>query len=135
MASQSAAVQAREQVPPVDIKPLLSKMWPIDAKVTADEIADAISHFFTDQVTDAQTASLLMALHFTKLDLESEVLAKCAAAMRRAAEPIPVKELQDVIERRGRKEGTYKGGLVRYPSAQKRSLASIRSADHQATSV
>lgn len=109
MASQDKT----QGLPPVDIKPLLSKLWPINATVTADEIADAISHFFTNQVTEAQTASLLMALHFTKLDFKSEVLAKCAAAMRRAAEPIPVKELQDVIDRRGRKEGLYNGGLVR----------------------
>lgn len=110
MASQA---KSQEQLPPVDIKPLLSKLWPINATVDADEIANAISHFFTNQVTEAQTASLLMALHFTKLDFVSEVLARCAQAMRRAAEPIPVKELQDVIDKRGRKEGLYSGGLVR----------------------
>jgi anthranilate phosphoribosyltransferase len=117
MASKGDSTQTGEQLPPIDIKPLLSKLWPINATVTADEIADAISYFFTNQVTEAQTASLLMALHFTKLDFESEVLAKCAAAMRRAAEPISLKELRDVIERRGRKEGAYRGGLVRYLSA------------------
>lgn len=101
-----------EALPPVDIKPLLSKMWPLDGKVTADDIADAISHFFTNQVTEAQTASLLMALHFTRLDFEAEVLAKCAAAMQKACAPIPVQELREIIEKRGRKEGQYKGGLV-----------------------
>lgn len=95
----------------MDIKPLLSKMWPLDGKVTADDIADAISHFFTNQVTEAQTASLLMALHFTRLDFEAEVLAKCAAAMQKACAPIPVQELREIIEKRGRKEGQYKGGL------------------------
>jgi anthranilate phosphoribosyltransferase len=111
MASQDKTL---EQLPPVNIKPLLSKLWPVNTTVTAEEIADAISHFFTNQVTEAQTASLLMALHFTKLDFQSDVLAKSAAAMRKAAEPIPVHELQDVIDKRGRKEGLYNGGLVRY---------------------
>lgn len=91
---------------------MLSKMWPLDGKVTADDIAEAISHFFTNQVTEAQTASLLMALHFTKMDFEAEVLAKTAAKMMEACAPIPVKELREIIEKRGRKEGQYRGGLV-----------------------
>lgn len=110
--SQSTAMAGQEALPPVDIKPLLLKMWPVDAQVTPAEIAEAISHFFTNQVTEAQTASLLMALHFTKLDFRADVLAECASVMRQAAAPIPVKELQDLIERRGRKEGNYRGGLV-----------------------
>jgi anthranilate phosphoribosyltransferase len=32
--------------------------------------------------------------------------------MREAAAPIPVKELEEVIEKRGKKEGSYRGGLV-----------------------
>ncbi|KAM5355925.1 hypothetical protein ACJ41O_002571 [Fusarium nematophilum] len=101
----------QDALPPVDIKPLLTKLWPTDSAVTPREISEAISHFFTNQVTDAQTASLLMALHFTKLDFRADVLAECARAMREAAAPIPVKELQEVIARRGRKEGSYRGGL------------------------
>ncbi|KFH47299.1 Anthranilate phosphoribosyltransferase-like protein [Hapsidospora chrysogenum ATCC 11550] len=111
MASQPSEQEAQEALPPVDIKPLLSKLWPIDAKVTPDEIADAISHFFTNQVTEAQTASLLMALHFTKLDFQGEVLARCAAAMQKACADIPVDDIRKVIEERGRKEGLYRGGL------------------------
>ena len=102
----------QDQLPPVDIKPLLSKLWPIDGRVTADDIADAISHFFTNQVTEAQSASLLMALHFTKLDFEAGVLAKCAAAMQKACAQVPVDELKKIIETRGRKEGNYHGGLA-----------------------
>ena len=113
MASQGPTPGAgSESLPLVDIKPLLTKMWPVKNTVTPDEIADAISHFFTNQVTEAQTASLLMALHFTQLDFRAEVLARCAAAMLKAAAPIPVKELQGVIEKRGKKEGDYRGGLV-----------------------
>lgn len=110
MASQTTA--GSEDLPPVDIKPLLAKMWPNDSRVTADEIAEAISHFFTNQVTPAQTASLLMALHFTQMDFQPEVLAKCAAAMLKAAASIPVDELNAVISKRGHKEGDYNGGLV-----------------------
>ncbi|XWW96553.1 hypothetical protein V2A60_004530 [Cordyceps javanica] len=109
MASQPVATS--EELPPVDIKPLLAKMWPNDNRVTPDEIAEAISHFFTNQVTPAQTASLLMALHFTQMDFQPEVLAKCAAAMLKAAAPIPVDELNAVISKRGHKEGNYNGGL------------------------
>ncbi|KAI6785580.1 Anthranilate phosphoribosyltransferase-like protein [Emericellopsis cladophorae] len=101
----------QDQLPPVDIKPLLSKLWPMDGRVTADDIADAISHFFTNQVTEAQSASLLMALHFTKLDFEPKVLASCAAAMQKACAQVPVDELKKVIETRGRREGNYHGGL------------------------
>lgn len=99
-------------LPTVNLKPLLTKLWPTDSIVTPDEIADAISHFFTNQVSEAQTASLLMALHFTKLDFKADVLERCAYVMRKAAAPIPVEELQSVIQARGRKEGTYTGGLV-----------------------
>ncbi|EFZ00347.1 anthranilate phosphoribosyltransferase Trp4 [Metarhizium robertsii] len=98
-------------LPPVDLKPLLTKLWPVNNEVTADEIAEAISHFFTNQVTEAQTAALLMALHFTKLDFRADVLQKTAAVMLEAAEDIPVKELNEVLARRGRKEGAYNGGL------------------------
>ncbi|KAF7562212.1 hypothetical protein G7046_g1926 [Stylonectria norvegica] len=110
MVSQSQD-HGKSALPPVDLKPLLTKMWPVKTEVTPKEIADAISHFFTNQVTEAQTASLLMALHFTKMDFRADVLAECASAMRKAAAPYPVKELQEVIERRGRKEGNYRGGL------------------------
>ena len=106
--------QVEGQLPRVDIKPLLTRLWPVDSAVQPDEIADAISHFFTNQVTEAQTASLLMALHFTRLDFRADVLAKCAAAMLKAKAPIPVEELKKLIERRGKKEGQYRGGLVSF---------------------
>jgi anthranilate phosphoribosyltransferase len=111
MASQSQD-DGQNALPPVNIKPLLTKLWPNESAVSPQEIAEAISHFFTNQVTEAQTASLLMALHFTKLDFRADVLAECARVMREAAASIPVEELKEVIERRGRKEGDYNGGLV-----------------------
>lgn len=109
----SKEVSGQDALPRVDIKPLLTKLWPVDGTVTPDDIAEAISYFFTNQVTEAQTASLLMALHFNQLDFRADVLERCAFVMRQAAAPIPVKELQAVIEKRGKKEGNYNGGLVR----------------------
>ncbi|PHH88537.1 hypothetical protein CDD83_7417 [Cordyceps sp. RAO-2017] len=101
----------QDGLPPVDIKPLLTKLWPVNSDVDPGEIAEAISHFFTNQVTEAQTASLLMALHFTGMDLRADVLARCAHAMMHAAAPIPLDELGAVLEGRARREGDYRGGL------------------------
>lgn len=108
----SSQQSGQAALPPVDIKPLLTRLWPVDNDVTPEEIADAISHFFTNQVSEAQTASLLMALHFTRLDFRADVLAQCAKVMRQAAASIPVKELGALLEKRGMKEGNYHGGLV-----------------------
>ena len=99
-------------LPPVDLKPLLAKMWPNDNRVTPKEIAHAISHFFTNQVTEAQTASLLMALHFTQMDFRADVLAECASVMGKACAQVPIEELRSVIEKRKLGEGRYNGGLV-----------------------
>ncbi|KAG5934318.1 hypothetical protein E4U53_000713 [Claviceps sorghi] len=96
---------------PIDLKPLLTKLWPVNNDVSAEEIAEAISHFFTNQVTEAQTAALLMALHFTKMDLRADVLQKTASVMLKAAEDIPVDDLNAVLAKRARKEGSYNGGL------------------------
>jgi anthranilate phosphoribosyltransferase len=102
-----------EQLPLVDIKPLLARMWPLEqVPVTADEIAEAISHLFTNQVSDVQAGTLLICLHFTGLDRNAEVMAKTAAAMLRAAAQVDIAELRAVISRRGRPEGQYEGGLV-----------------------
>ncbi|KAK5990759.1 Anthranilate phosphoribosyltransferase [Cladobotryum mycophilum] len=109
MASNNGTGQ--EALAPINIKPLLTKLWPVNATVCPEEIAEAISHFFTNQVSEAQAASLLMALHFTKLDFRADVLAKCASVMLKAAAPIPVEELKAVLQSRARKEGAYNGGL------------------------
>ena len=114
MSAQPQPVEAGGQLAAVDLKPLLSRLWPLGhaQPVTADEIGEAISHFFTDQVSDVQASALLIALHFTGLDRHADVLAKTAAAMLKAAARIDTAELGSVIERRRRKEGTYQGGLV-----------------------
>jgi len=98
----------------VSITPLLKRLWPTpaNAKVTADEIAAALSHIFTNSLTPVQTGALLTALHFTGLDGQPDVLSKCAQAMRNAAAQIDKKALRDILKKRGKKEGSYKGGLV-----------------------
>jgi anthranilate phosphoribosyltransferase len=97
----------------VDLKPLLARMWPLsDKPVSAEDIAEGISHFFTNQVSDVQAASLLICLHFTGLDRHADVMARTAQAMLKAAAQIDAEELGAVVEKRGRKEGAYEGGLV-----------------------
>lgn len=101
--------------PTISIKPLLERLWPYPEKanVTADEIALAISHIFTNQLSPEQMTALLTALHFTGLDRRADVIAKCAAAMRDAAAPVDEAKLREVMRKRGRREGGYRGGLVR----------------------
>lgn len=101
------------QPPPVvDIKDLLRRLWPQQPDVTADEISDAIAHFFTDRIDDVQTGALLMCLHFTGLDRDPNVLSQCANKMLKAAAQVDAQLLGRVIETRGRKEGAYRGGFV-----------------------
>ncbi|KAM7214492.1 Glycosyl transferase [Rhypophila decipiens] len=116
MSTQQASASGpagAEPLPKVDIKPLLSRLWPLGHPdpVSADEIAQAISYFFTNQVSDVQAGSLLMCLHFTGLDRQAEVLQKTAAAMLKSAAKIDSESLRAVVEQRGRKEGDYHGGL------------------------
>jgi anthranilate phosphoribosyltransferase len=108
-----------DELPKIDLKPLLSRLWPLGhaQPVAADEIAQAISYFFTNQVSNVQAGSLLMSLHFTGLDRRADVLAKTAQAMLEAAAQIDISALESVIKTNvKRKEGAYNGGLVKNPS-------------------
>lgn len=98
----------------VSITPLLRRLWPSpgESKVTAEEIALAISHIFTDQLSPVQTGALLTCLHFTGWDCKANVIANCAEAMRDAAALIDTEALKAVVKRHGRSEGGYGGGLV-----------------------
>ena len=97
------------------ITSLLKRLWPAPAKenVTATEIAEAISHIFTNSLSPVQTGALLTALHFTGLDRQADVLAQCAEAMRHAAAKLDVQQLREVVKSRHKQEGNYNGGLVR----------------------
>lgn len=101
-----------EPPPVVDIKDLLRRLWPKHPSVTADEISDAIAHFFTDRIDDVQTGALLMCLHFTGLDRDPQVLSQCAQKMLKAAARVDSNLLSQVIQTRGLKEGGYQGGFV-----------------------
>jgi anthranilate phosphoribosyltransferase len=98
----------------ISITPLLRRLWPSpsEGNVTAEEIALAISHIFTDQLSPVQTGALLTCLHFTGWDRRADVIAKCAEAMREAAAPIDNEALLKVVKEHGRPEGHYAGGLV-----------------------
>ncbi|KAK3379238.1 glycosyl transferase [Lasiosphaeria ovina] len=115
MATQQATLAATGggDSPKVDLKPLLTRLWPLGhpQPVTADEIAKAISYFFTNQVSEVQAGSLLMCLHFTGLDRQADVLARTATAMLKAAAQVDALALRSVVEKRGRREGAYDGGL------------------------
>ncbi len=98
----------------ISIAPLLKQF---DARVStakpsADEIALALSHIFTNKLSPVQTAALLTFLHATGRDREGDVIAKCAERMREAAAQVEKKALKQIVRERGRKEGSYRGGLV-----------------------
>ena len=103
-----------EELPRIDIKPLLARLWPLGHAdpVTPTQLAEAISYFFTNQISDVQAGSLLMCLHFTGLDRQAEVLAKTAECMLKSAAKIDQSALRAAIDARRRKEGGYEGGLV-----------------------
>jgi anthranilate phosphoribosyltransferase len=98
----------------ISITPLLKRLLPTPGEnnVTAEEIALAISHIFTNQLSPVQTGALLTCLHFTGWDRRADVIAKCAAAMRDAAAPVDLETLSRVVLARDRSEGDYHGGLV-----------------------
>ncbi|CAK7201763.1 anthranilate phosphoribosyltransferase [Sporothrix eucalyptigena] len=97
----------------VDIKPLLSRLWPLPEAGTplADDIADAVALFFTNKVSDVQAGSLLMCLHFTGLDRQADVMAACADRMRKAAARVDPAPLLRIAAEKSLKRGQYNGGL------------------------
>ncbi|KAI0432489.1 glycosyl transferase [Xylaria sp. FL1042] len=104
---------AQDEQALVDIRPLLQRLWPDPEKekVTAREIAEAISLIFVNKLSPVQTGSLLTALHFTGWDRRADVLAEASAAMRRHAARIDFQGLENVISKARRPEGNYLGGL------------------------
>lgn len=103
-----------QEIGTISITPLLRRLWPNpdNENVTAEQIALAISHIFTDQLSPVQTGALLTCLHFTGWDRRADVIAKCSEAMRDAAAPMNKEDLLKVIRQRGKAIGAYKGGLV-----------------------
>lgn len=98
------------------ITPLLKRLWHESpaTKPDADEIAAALALIFTNSLSEVQTGALLTCLHFTDRDRQAEVLAKCSKAMRDFSTKIDIQRLEELLKTRGRKEGGYHGGLVRF---------------------
>lgn len=100
----------------VSISPLLKRLaYPAtaDIRVSAEDIASAFALIFENQLSDIQTAALLTLLHSTEKDKQADVIALCSHRMREAACQIDKPSLRKVVQSRGRREGNYKGGLVR----------------------
>lgn len=100
----------------VSISPLLKRLAFMDApkNVKAEEVAAAVSLIFTNSISPVQFSLLLWALHVTEGDTDSKVLSQCARAMRDAASQVDENALAEVVKRKGRTEGGYRGGLVWY---------------------
>ncbi|KAE8396509.1 anthranilate phosphoribosyltransferase [Aspergillus alliaceus] len=97
----------------VSISPLLQKLaYPTEhLRVDAADIASAFALIFEDRLSAIQTAALLTLLHSTGRDRDAEVIAKCSHRMREAASQVDRPTLKRAIKARGKKEGSYKGGL------------------------
>ncbi|KAF2003342.1 hypothetical protein P154DRAFT_461174 [Amniculicola lignicola CBS 123094] len=97
----------------ISITPLLKRLWHESAatKPTASEISAALAHIFTNSISEVQIGALLTCLHFTDRDRQADVLTKCSEAMRNYATDIDLDGLGKVIAARGRKDGSYNGGL------------------------
>lgn len=93
------------------ITPLLKNLLK-QPSVGADEIADAFSLIFEDQLSPVQAATLLTLLSLTSRDKDADVLAACADRMRKAAFHVDLSSLKNVIHDWDRGEGAYHGGLV-----------------------
>ncbi len=81
--------------------------------IPSDDIALAFSRTFEDCLNSTQLAALLTLLHSTGYDRHPDVIAKCAAAMRDAANKVEPTLLRQVIgkRKRGLAQGNYRGGL------------------------
>lgn len=113
--NMSAPAQTEQADRFVSIAPLLKRFSPAAANrnVTASEIALAVSHIFTNSLSADHAKELLIALHLTGWEQRPDVLAKCAEEMRDAAAKVDKNALRQVVRKRGRREGAYRGGLVR----------------------
>lgn len=112
MASEGAVESSAPQY--ISITPLLKRLWPSPAEnnVTVEEVALAIEHIFTGQLSPVQTGALLTCLHFTGWDRRADIIAKCAKVMRKFASPIDTTQLDKIVKAKGQPEGQYHGGLV-----------------------
>lgn len=108
-----AAQPTEEQPDRISITPLLKTLSapPPLATVDAKSIALAWARVFENKLSSTQLSSLLTLLCATGLDKHPDVIAECAEAMRDAAAPIDEQHVKQVLGKRKRARGGYKGGL------------------------
>ncbi len=108
MAPQTAAHGSQT----VSISPLLIRLvGDPNTQKYVDDIAAAFELIFENQLSIVQCSSFLTILQSSKRDREPLIIAKCAERMREAASQVDRKALREVVRSRGRKEGSYMGGL------------------------
>lgn len=97
----------------ISITPLLKALSapPPHLHVPAESIALAWARVFENRLSNTQLASLLTLLCSTGLDKHPDVIAECAEAMRDASAPIDEKRIKQILGKRKRARGAYKGGL------------------------
>ncbi|KAI5849451.1 glycosyl transferase family, a/b domain-containing protein [Morchella snyderi] len=95
--------------PKQSILPLLKALSTARSTVTPDLITSAIALSFRDELSPAQAAALLTALHFTGLDQHPAIIAAAATAMRAAGLSIPA--LPTAVHGTHSAPGSYGGGL------------------------
>ena len=81
------------------------------SSIHANEIAAAFSLIFDNSLSAIQCSSLLSLLGLSGRDQEPLVLATCARRMREAAAQVDRESLRKLIRTRGRRAGSYRGGL------------------------
>ncbi|KAK3700434.1 anthranilate phosphoribosyltransferase [Vermiconidia calcicola] len=99
--------------PHVSISSLLKRLSTKEStkSVKAEEVAAALALVFTDSLSPVQFGLLLWALHVTEGDHHPKVLTACAQVMREAASQVDENALTDVVQRKGKPEGGYRGLL------------------------
>lgn len=108
-----SAPPTEEQPQRVSIAPLLKALASPQphVHVPAKSIALAWSRTFENRLSATQLSSLLTLLCSTGLDKHPEVIAECAESMREAAAPIDTAQIAQVLGKRKRARGAYRGGL------------------------
>jgi anthranilate phosphoribosyltransferase len=112
--SSSTQPQPQAATRHVSIAPLLKSLSnppPRENSVKAEDIALAFSRTFENELNHTQLAALLTLLHSTGKDRHPDVIAKCAQAMRDAAVQVDDKRLKEVVAKRRKVLGGYRGGL------------------------
>ena len=107
------AAPTEEQPNRISITPLLKRLSapPPIRNVPAADIALAWARTFENRLSGTQLSALLTLLYVTGLDKHPAVIAECAESMRHASATVDYKTLKQVITKRNKSRGQYRGGL------------------------